>query len=164
MSVYNPRFVFLAWQQTPEFLKKHLGRFCKKLSTNSSNVLDELANMMKTMTKSSKIDLLLEEMNSAVKDLQDALKSLPNQSISTPEITVYKPSNNTTVKPYTKFNSIPVVKIVPLITTASLLIEIASRVEEITESVNELANEAEFEPERIKKTNNDSPNQHSGDR
>lgn len=150
--------------QIPEFLKMHLSRFCKKLSTDSSSVLSEVANVMRTMTKSSKIDLFVGEMHFALEDLQNALKSLPNHSISPPAGTV-QPSCNTTVKTYRKPDIVvPVVEIVPLVTIASLLIEIAARVQEIMESVNELASQAEFEPGTTKTTDDtNKSNQHNGD-
>lgn len=143
----------------------HLSRFCKKLSTDSSNVLSELANMMRTMTKSSKIELVIGEMHFALEDLQNALKSLPNHSISPPtETTVQDSCNTTTVKTNRKDNIVvPVVEIVPLVTIASLLIEVAARVQEIMESVNELASQAEFEQESTKGTDTNKSNHHNGD-
>lgn len=142
----------------------HLSRFCKKLSTDSSNVLCELVNMMRTMTKSSKIDLVIGEMHDALEDLQNALKSLPNHSISPPAETTVQGSCNTAVKTNRKDNIVvPVVEIVPLVTIASLLIEIAARVQEIMESVNELASQAEFEPGSAKRTDTtNKSNHHNG--
>ena len=69
---------FFVWPQAPDYLKKHLSDVCMVLSTNSSEVLKELVITMKTLTKSSKIDLLIGEMNLAVQKLQDSLNSLPN--------------------------------------------------------------------------------------
>uniref|UniRef100_A0A2N9ILS2 Aluminum-activated malate transporter n=1 Tax=Fagus sylvatica TaxID=28930 RepID=A0A2N9ILS2_FAGSY len=67
--------------QAPDYLKKHFSNACMILSSNSSEVLRELAYTMKTMTKSSKIDFLVEEINLAVLELQDSLKSVPNSPI-----------------------------------------------------------------------------------
>ena len=62
------------------------------LSTNSSEVLKELVITMKTLTKSSKIDLLIGEMNLAVQKLQDSLNSLPN-SFSGPIVSTLQAPN-----------------------------------------------------------------------
>ncbi|KAL3536682.1 hypothetical protein ACH5RR_000048 [Cinchona calisaya] len=132
--------------EPPEFLKKHLGGICKKLSSSSSDILKELAIMMRTMTKSSRIGLVVEEMNFSVEDLQNALKSLPNQSVSSPEVTAADSCNDTEEgEPNTKPQIVPLMEIVPLVTAASLLIEIAAKVEGIVEATNHLASRAEFD-------------------
>uniref|UniRef100_A0A2N9GXU3 Aluminum-activated malate transporter n=1 Tax=Fagus sylvatica TaxID=28930 RepID=A0A2N9GXU3_FAGSY len=78
--------------QAPDYLKKHFSNACMILSSNSSEVLRELAYTMKTMTKSSKIDFLVEEINLAVLELQDSLKSVPNSPIE-PTVTTLKAPN-----------------------------------------------------------------------
>ena len=62
------------------------------LSTNSSEVLKELVITMKTLTKSSKIDLLIGEMNLAIQKLQDSLNSLPNSFIGPTVSTLQAPN------------------------------------------------------------------------
>ncbi|XP_065638100.1 aluminum-activated malate transporter 10 [Quercus suber] len=78
--------------QAPDYLKKHLSDVCMVLSTNSSKVLKELVITMKTLTKSSKIDLLIGEMNLAVQKLQDSLNSLPNSFIGPTVSTLQAPN------------------------------------------------------------------------
>ncbi|GJR27100.1 aluminum-activated malate transporter 10-like protein [Tanacetum coccineum] len=51
------------------------------LSSSSSNVMRELANIVNTMTRSAKIDMAVEDMKNAVKELQNDLKSLPDLMI-----------------------------------------------------------------------------------
>ena len=62
------------------------------LSTNSSEVLKELVITMKTLTKSSEIDLLNGEMILAVQKIQDSLNSLPNSFIGPKVSTLQAPN------------------------------------------------------------------------
>ncbi|KAK4476324.1 hypothetical protein RD792_015469, partial [Penstemon davidsonii] len=139
-------------QTAPDFLKDHFSKFCIKLSSDASAVMKELAVVISTMTKSSKIDLMIEEMNSAVQQLQDAMKSLSKQPIA---------SSVTGIA--------TIVEIVPLVTASSLLIEIVARTENIAKAVNGLAEKAEFRVESDTKTK-ESQNQkviteeHKGDK
>ncbi|XWS32016.1 hypothetical protein CRYUN_Cryun23aG0124700 [Craigia yunnanensis] len=75
--------------QAPPCIRKHLSDKCLKVSSYSTNVLKELALTIKKMKKSSKIDFRVAEMNFAIQELQDALKSLPSHlfasSLSTGE-------------------------------------------------------------------------------
>lgn len=85
------------------------------------------------MRRSSTLDILVEDMTIAVQDLQNDLKSLPHlfdtsEPISEPE----NPENK-------KF-----MEIITVVTFASLLNEIASRIESLVEAVKELAKLAEF--------------------
>ncbi|XP_031262764.1 aluminum-activated malate transporter 10-like isoform X2 [Pistacia vera] len=129
--------------QGPEFIKKHLSSSCLKVSSDSSSVIKELAKIIKTMTKSSTIDLLVGEMNNAVEDLQNDLKTLSglfNPEDETPE------NNNETQKTSLKTTTeIPLLGVISVVTFASLLIEIASRIEAVVEEVEKLANLAEFQ-------------------
>lgn len=81
------------------------------------------------------VELLVGEMNCAVEDLQNDLKSL--SGLFNPEDET--PENNKTAA------SIPLMGVISVATFASLLIELASRVEAVAEEVEELANLAEFE-------------------
>lgn len=110
------------------------------------------------MTKSSKMVLMIEEMNFLVQDLQNALKSLQNPSVSTTEVTAAA-SGSGTGEPNTKPHIIPLMEIVPLITAASLLIEIAARVEGIVEAITQLASQAEFEPKKRSQSHNNGESQ-----
>ncbi|KAL6322189.1 hypothetical protein AAG906_005135 [Vitis piasezkii] len=125
--------------EAPEFLKEHLQDVCMILSSCSSNVLKELMITMKTMRRSSKIDFFVGEMNSAVKDLQNGMKSLPTMlSVPPPDTVKGKPGTKTTMP--------PLMEVLPLATLVSLLIEIAARIEAIVNNIDELACLAEFKP------------------
>lgn len=104
-----------------------------RLSSQCSQVLKELAATMKTMRKYSTTDVLVGEMNFAVQELQNALKSLPNQLLQIGA----KGEQTTTV---------PLIDILPLATAIFLLFEIAARIEGIVDAVDELADLAEFKP------------------
>lgn len=114
-----------------------------KVSSNSSSVVKELAIVVKTMKKSSNIDFLVGEMNSAVQEFQNHLKSLPILFIPQP---LQEADQKNTEPPSTRAESVPVMDIVPLITLASLLTEIASRIEGVVDAVEKLADLAEFKP------------------
>ncbi|KAL8494868.1 hypothetical protein ACS0TY_019149 [Phlomoides rotata] len=125
--------------QASDLLKKHFSKFCTTLSTKSSAVLKQLVVSITTMKKSSKIDFMVEEMRSAVEDLQNALKSLSKQPIQSME-----PKTGDVV---TSSTVVTLVEIVPLVTISSLLIEIAARTEKIAEAVERLAEKAEYKVE-----------------
>lgn len=134
-----------AFLQAPEHLKKHLRDACMALSSCSSDVLKELALTIENTTKSSKIDFLVGEMNFAVQELEDALKSVPNSVTEPTELsTMEVPINEANREPVTKTTLPLIVEFLPLATLVSLLIEIAARVEEIANAVDQLAGLAKF--------------------
>ncbi|KAG8391964.1 hypothetical protein BUALT_Bualt01G0242000 [Buddleja alternifolia] len=137
--------------KAPDFLKKHFSNYCIKLTANSSAVLKELAVIITTMTKSSKIDLMIEEISNGVKELQNALESLSKQSIAP---IVPKPGDSDNCPG--EGNEIPavvtLVEIVPLVTLSALLMEIAARIERTAKTVNGLADKAEFRVESAEKS------------
>ncbi|KAL5747704.1 hypothetical protein ACOSP7_024720 [Xanthoceras sorbifolium] len=146
--------------QAPEFIKKHLSNTCLRAGSNSSSVIKELAKTIKTMKKSPTIDLLVGEMNSAVQDLQNEFKFLSclSNSNSPPLEEAATPENKKTEKPQkTTIATIPLMDIISAVTFASLLIEIASRIEAIVEAVEELGHLAKFEAVKVSKKN--QPNQ-----
>ncbi|KAF5935284.1 hypothetical protein HYC85_026413 [Camellia sinensis] len=130
--------------QAPEFIKKRLSDLCFRVNTNSSSVIRELAMKIKTMRKSTKLDVLVEEMNIAVEELRNDLKSLPGLLISPPK----SPENDKggPILTTSSTTTVPLVEVIPLGTFASLLIEIAARVEAIVDTVEELERLAEFKP------------------
>ncbi|KAG8363240.1 hypothetical protein BUALT_Bualt19G0001600 [Buddleja alternifolia] len=130
--------------KSSDILKKHFSKFCVELSSKSSAVLKELAVITNTMTKSSKIDFIVEEMNNAAQELQNAMKSLSKQPIAS---TVTKLGGSDA-----GLDIVPLVEIVPLVTVSSLLIEIAARTENIAKAVNGLADIAEFRVESGEKS------------
>ncbi|XP_047336059.1 aluminum-activated malate transporter 10 [Impatiens glandulifera] len=114
--------------QAPEVLKEQFREVCMKLSSECSNVLKELAFTMKTMTKSLKVDIMVADMNFAVQDLHNTLKTIP----ILPSATI------------TKSLGIPLVQVLPIATTISLLTELTSRIEELADALNQLAIMADF--------------------
>lgn len=130
------------FKQATKLVKQHLGSGCLKVSSSSSNVIRELAETVKTMKKkSSTTDLLAEEMKSAVQGLQNDLKSLPH---------LLHPSaipGNKTLETACSEETTPtvtVMELVPVVTLASILIEISGRIEALVDAVEELAKLAEF--------------------
>lgn len=77
-------------------------------------------------------------MNVAVHELQDALKNVPNQVV----VQILQASNDGMKGETT--NTRPLLEILPLATVASLLVELAARIEVIVEEVDQLADQAEF--------------------
>lgn len=63
--------------QAPYFLRKHLKAPCMNIVAESSKVLLELAESIKTMTRSTRIDLMTDRLSSAVEELQNCLMSQP---------------------------------------------------------------------------------------
>lgn len=94
---------------------------------------------------------MVEEVRSAVQELQNALKSLSKQPIQSTE-----PKTRDLVNGVGEGNASPtvvtLVEIVPLVTVSSLLIEIAARTEKVVEAVNGLAEKAEFRVESAEET------------
>ncbi|XP_073313780.1 aluminum-activated malate transporter 10-like isoform X2 [Primulina huaijiensis] len=135
--------------KAPDLLKAHFSNFCLRLSSSSSAVVKELSTVINTMTKSTKIHLLVQEMNNAVEELQNALKSFSEQSTASLTVPKLEESDNGAGKAKT---SPALVQIVPLVTVSSLLMEIAARTEEIVEAVNSLAQKAEFKVESDEKS------------
>ena len=135
----------ILFQQAPESIKKHLNNISLKVSSISSSVIKELASTIKTMKKSSNIHSWVGEMNSAVQGLQNDLKSLPklfnppskSEAETAAEIKKIDPTSRTMV-------TLPLMEIIPLVTLASLLIEISTRINGIVDAVEELSNLAEF--------------------
>ncbi|OVA01485.1 Aluminum-activated malate transporter [Macleaya cordata] len=144
-----------------EFTKKHLSDVCMKLSSHSSRVLKDLAIITKKMTKSSTIDFSVGEMNSAVEDLQNVLKSLSTQLSRRPPLTVINEAldeNETRDNPISTAILIPLMDVLPLVTLSSLLIEITTRIEKIVDAVDELSSLADFKPANEEKPKQNQPN------
>lgn len=107
------------FNQAPETTKKPLSDICVRLSSECSKVLKESSTSIKSMRRSGTTDIFVGEMNAAVQKLHSCL--LQQQT-----------------------NSMPLTEALPAITIASLLIEIAKRVEGVVEAVNKLAAAANF--------------------
>ncbi|XP_062119608.1 aluminum-activated malate transporter 10 [Humulus lupulus] len=158
--------------KAPEQLKKQLSNICLEVSSNSTSVIKEVATMMKTMKKSSRIDFLVEQMNTAVQELQKDLKSFPGVSIPVPMPEDAPPPPPTFSQDDKKTEAandssngaaaasapvaVPLMEIIPLVTLTSLLIEITVRIKSTVNSVEKLADLAHFRPvtdEKVKKDN-----------
>lgn len=83
-------------------------------------------------------------MDDAVKDLQSCLADLPKLllPLPTPEVNGLEKAERSAASLATT----PLLDMVPLVTSASLLIEIAGRIKGVVDEVDELADLAEFEP------------------
>ncbi|KAI6707782.1 hypothetical protein NL676_010744 [Syzygium grande] len=127
--------------QATEHLKEYLKEASMAVCFHSCNVLRELSMSVKTMTNSSKLQLSLGEMNFALQELQNALKSLPTQLILQQPLADESNENKSTT---TKERAPPVIGVIPLATLVSLLTEITARIEETVDGVVKLAELAEF--------------------
>ncbi|XP_065862879.1 aluminum-activated malate transporter 10 [Euphorbia lathyris] len=128
-----------AENQAPESIKKKLCNICLNLSSSSSTVVKELSKSIRTMKKPSNIDFLAEEMNTAVEELQDALKSLSN---------LHNQSNETDENSATMNRLFPLLEVIPVVTFSSLMIEIAERIKNVVKEVEELGELADFKEEK----------------
>ncbi|KAI3501473.1 hypothetical protein L1887_29342 [Cichorium endivia] len=135
--------------QVPELIKNHLDSSCTNLSSSASRVIRELATSVSTMTRSTKIDMAVDEMKNAVQELQNDLKSLPDLLIQPHDdkeeepVTPKSLEKNHTVP--SEITVMPLMEVIPLVSFASLLMETASRIEEnIVKAVEELAKSAQF--------------------
>ena len=113
------------------------------LSTNFSEVLKELVIIMNTLTKSSKIELLIGEMNFAVQKLQDSLNSVPNSFIG-PTVSTLQAPNEANREIILKTTIPSLMDVFPMASLVYLLIQIAARIEGIADAVDQLAGLAEF--------------------
>ncbi|GLT79794.1 hypothetical protein SLA2020_512690 [Shorea laevis] len=134
--------------QAPTCIKSHLSDVSMRLCSYSAHVLTELATMIKTMTKSSTLDLLVAEMNFAIQELQDALKSHTNPYMA-PELLTAEGPGDASGELVTKSGTPLLLEIIPLATTVSLLIEIAARIGGVVDAVEELTCLTEFKPAQI---------------
>ncbi|GAB4861566.1 hypothetical protein Ancab_036759 [Ancistrocladus abbreviatus] len=150
--------------QAPEFLKKHIREECTSLSAYCSEVLKELAIMIKTMRRSSEIDVSVGEMNFAVQELHNALKALPTQ-FAPPQSMLSKAEDHTHEKPENieKSAKASIIEILPLAALVMLLTEAAGRIEETVDAVNKLASLAEFKASRDKKCKQNQPTESQQD-
>ncbi|XP_008806969.3 aluminum-activated malate transporter 10-like [Phoenix dactylifera] len=130
--------------QAPKSTKKHLREVCMKLSSASSKVLKELSSSIKSMKRSQSIDFSVEEMSNAVEELHDALRSFPNQFTQEAD----EPAVEATEEKKHSISvttTLPAIELLPLITVASLLIEISARIEGVVDAVHTLADLAGFD-------------------
>ncbi|XP_050226995.1 aluminum-activated malate transporter 10 [Mercurialis annua] len=134
----------LSENQAPDLIKNQLRDVCLKVSSTSSTVIRELSTTIKTMKRSSDIDFLSEETSIAVEELQETLRTLSN--LHNPPINIGAETNSAAADE-TDATLVPLIEVIPLVTFASLLIEITTRIKGIVNAVDELANLAEFKVE-----------------
>ncbi|KAG6529699.1 hypothetical protein ZIOFF_011912 [Zingiber officinale] len=91
--------------ELPDSVRSHLADAYLKLSSDSAKVLKELAGSFKSMRKPSSVNYLVKDMKNTADELQTALSSVPQEA------------------------TVLIMETLPLITVASLLIEISKRVE-----------------------------------
>ncbi|KAJ4905547.1 Aluminum-activated malate transporter 10 [Raphanus sativus] len=137
--------------EVPDQAKKHFGEACLKLSSASSKILRELADMMNNTRKSSKMDFLVFDMNSAVQELRETLKSVPVES--------NKPKEEVPNNQGDRTMSMSLHEVLPVATLVSLLIESAARIQTTVEAVDELSNLADFKQDSKKKTGDNKAKQ-----
>jgi len=121
------------------------------LTSSASKVVRELATMVSTMTRSTNIEMAIEDMKNAVEELQNDLKSLPDLLVQPHDkeeeedsATTKSLEKNQKVVP-SEFTVLPLMEVIPLVSFASLLMETATRIEEnVVKAVEELAESAEF--------------------
>ncbi|KAI9076776.1 hypothetical protein K1719_041252 [Acacia pycnantha] len=119
----------------PSDMKKQISDVSLRLSANCASVIRDIAKTNRNMTKSSCVDILVEEMNNTAQELQEILKS-------------NSPINNAVNNP-TKAHGSPqlvLMETFQLLTLASLTLEISARVEDIVKDVQQLAELAHFLP------------------
>ncbi|KAJ4910266.1 Aluminum-activated malate transporter 10 [Raphanus sativus] len=135
--------------EVPDQVKNHFGEACMKLSSASSKMLRELADMIKNTRKSSKIDYLVFDMNSAVQELQETLKAVPIETNKLEKEEDVKSEEDNKEGDRTMAMSLH--EVLPVATLVSLLIENAARIQTTVEAVDELANLADFKQDSKKK-------------
>ncbi|KAL2325248.1 hypothetical protein Fmac_024306 [Flemingia macrophylla] len=140
-------------------MKKNMSSISMKVGGNCASVIRELASIIRNMTKSSKLASLVTEMNSAAQEMRSLLNSYPSlvnppDAKRSTQTETASPDDDAAAK-----IEIPLMEIIQVVTVASLLNEIVTRVEGIVEAVEELSDLAEFKSEMCVK----SKQQHSAD-
>lgn len=128
--------------KSPDFVKNHLSDTCSSVSSNSCEIIKELALTIKTMTRSSQIDMSVIKLNDSVQLLHENLRSLSTLLIQE-EVLQSKTNENEHKE---SVLTVSLMEVIPVVSFASLLIEIAGRIEGLVEAVEELAKSADFKP------------------
>nr|GMC90987.1 aluminum-activated malate transporter 10 [Ipomoea batatas] len=151
--------------RSAEYILEPVSEECRRVCSTSAKVLRDLTKLMKSTTKSSIQDILVHDMNSAVEALQLAFKTLPSQSLTTTQVEAHQKPSSDHMKQETKSSSddhdlVHLMEIAQLSTVASLVVEIAARIEGVVKEVNHLANLAGFRAQSNKKMAKQSQTQH----
>ncbi|XP_057953201.1 aluminum-activated malate transporter 2-like [Malania oleifera] len=107
--------------QAPLEIQRKIQESCTEMSSESGKVLKELASAIKTMTQPSCTNPHIANSRTAAKTLKSSLKT---------SLYVWEDTN--------------ILELIPMATVASLLIDIVSCTEKISEAVHELASHAHF--------------------
>ncbi|PSS15863.1 Aluminum-activated malate transporter like [Actinidia chinensis var. chinensis] len=105
--------------QTPPEFKRKIQNSCMKMSSESSKALKTLAMAIKTVTNPSSSSIHIENSKVAIDELKTAMDDALRERFD-------------------------LLKIVPAITMASILMDIIKSIEEISESIHELSHQACF--------------------
>ncbi|KAK7278320.1 hypothetical protein RJT34_23347 [Clitoria ternatea] len=137
--------------ETSDDMKRNMSSISMKVGTNSARVIRELATTIRNMKKSSKVDILVTEMNSAAQELRNFLNSYPNMlspssQNNAKDTQTEAASSSDDDDDVAAKREIPLIEIIQVVTVASLLIETVTRVEGIVEAVEELSDLAKFQP------------------
>ncbi|XP_062217516.1 aluminum-activated malate transporter 10-like [Phragmites australis] len=114
-----------AEMQAPEHVKRLLRDVCTKVGAQCARVLREASSSVATMTSSRTLDFAVADMNTAVHELQGDMRSLPSMLA-------------------VKLAETSLMDTMPLLTVASLLVEISVRIEGVVDAVDSLATLANF--------------------
>ena len=107
-------------------------------------MLKELANSLRTMKKSSTIELTVADINDAVEEVYSALRSLQPAAKDHTDGEERK-------QPISTAETVHLLEVLPLISVSSLLTDISARIEEIVDAVEDLADLAGFTPDNGEK-------------
>ncbi|XP_016552563.1 aluminum-activated malate transporter 10 [Capsicum annuum] len=132
--------------QASELLKNQLTNTCQQVSSSTTEILKELALNMKTMRKSSRTDMLIQEKNSAIQELETLMEQLSGLLIQ-PKVAENEKDDQEKSVIRTSSNVIALAELIPTATFASLVIEIATRIEGVVDAVEELSKMAKFKAE-----------------
>uniref|UniRef100_M1AWI0 Uncharacterized protein n=2 Tax=Solanum tuberosum TaxID=4113 RepID=M1AWI0_SOLTU len=97
------------------------------------------------MRKSSRMDMLIQEKSNAIQELETLMEQLSGLLIIQPKNV--KDDQEKPVIRTSSTNVIPLIEIIPTATFASLVIEIATRIEGVVDVVEELSKLAKFKLE-----------------
>ncbi|CAN6201499.1 unnamed protein product [Urochloa humidicola] len=118
--------------------KKHLAGTCAALSRRCAAALREASGSVASMTRSSRLALVVGDMNAAAEELRDELRCLA-ALLEDDDLDVDSPDAADLPEP-----APPLIEVLPLFTAASLLLEICARAEGVVGAVDNLATAARF--------------------
>ncbi|XP_019169831.1 PREDICTED: aluminum-activated malate transporter 10-like [Ipomoea nil] len=135
-----------------ETVKKALSEACKELGSRTSSILRELASEIKTGSTFPRVDILIQEKDSAIQELQERLKSISVSVIPRPpssagtKLFQNEEEKDSDLAPAASCNAaaIPLAEAIPVVAFASLTMEVAMRIEGVVTQVKELARLAKF--------------------